>query len=422
MKDNTDLIIRWWFLLLAAAVPISIAATSVLYFPLIGLYVILGVWTFRRWPPTIGRVEKAFLCFWLISLLSAINGADPWQSRIRLGKDLYFLIAVLLGAYLGQNDRSLSTLTKVFMVSATVTACVGILQRVFGVNQSDNAGGYFLYLPPWLAHAPRPLLNHLSMVNGRAVGTRAHPLTFAEGLLFPLGYTLSVLAFRRTHWWKWAIAQGLILVGLLVSQSRGPWIAAAVMVILICLWHRKFTFYKRLALIYLPIALCFLAPSLRERASTITDKGYHSNSERLEMWQAGIRMVRDHPLLGVGPGTMNQVSPRYQLPARRLLGPWGHLHNTYVHVAAERGLLGLAAFLAFILMLGSEMCGGYYKANDVDEHKIIIFTGLLGLVGWLVAGLTETVAHDSNVLMVFYFTMGLALAASRRLLKDLKRV
>jgi O-antigen ligase len=425
-----DSVTAWWFLLLAAAAPVSIAATSLLYFPLIGLYIISGAWTFRRWPPYWGGVEKAFVCFWLVSLLSALFGADPLHSFIRLGKDLYFLILVLLGAYLARENRC-AQLAKVFMVSAIFTAAFGILQRIIGVDQTTNAGGTFFYLPPWLAQAPRSLLDHLSMVHGRAVGTRAHPLTYAEGLLFPLGYMLSVLAIRRAISWKWAIGQVLVLLALVVSKSRGPWIAAAAMVFLACLLHRNVSFYKRLALIYLPIALCFFAPSLRDRAVSITNPTYNSNSERLEMWQAGRRMIRDHPFLGVGTGTMTEMSSSYQMLARRREGPWGHLHNTYVNVAAERGLLGLAAFLLFILALASELWRGYRTANavtqvvtpnGVEDSKIIILTGLLSLAGWLVAGLTETIAHDSNVLMMFYFVMGLALAASRGLLKNLQRV
>jgi len=418
---NKESVIDGWFLLLAAVVPVSIAGTSLLYFPLIGLYILLGAWTFRQWPPHWGVVEKTFLCFWLISLLSALFGMNPWISRIRLGKDLYILILVLLGAYLAQENRN-TQLTKVFMMSAILTAAFGIVQRIIGVDQTTNAGGTFFYLPPWLAHAPRSLVDHLSMVHGRSVGTRAHPLTYAEGLLFPLGYTLSVLAVRRSFSWKWALGQFLVLLALVFSKSRGPWIAASAMVFVVCLLNRDIVFYKRLALIYIPVALCFFAPSMRARAFSITNNKYDSNSERLEMWQAGRRMIQDHPLLGVGTGTMTQESGSYQLAARRREGPWGHLHNTYINIAAERGLLGLAAFLIFILALASELWEGYQASNADEDSKIIILTGLLCLVGWLVAGLTETVVHDSNVLMMFYFVMGLALAASRGLLKNLQRV
>lgn len=412
-----------WFLLLAAVIPVSIAGTSILYFPLLSLYVLLGYWTFRQWPPQWGWVEKAFLSFWLLSVLSALFGVDPWHSRVRLGKDLYFLILVLLTAYLARENKG-SKLMKVFMISAIITAAFGILQKIIGVNQSDNSGGIFFYLPQWLAHAPRSLQNHLSMVNGRVVGTRAHPLTYAEGLLFALGYTLSLLTSRRAGWWKWAFGQGLVLLALLFSQSRGPWIAAVVMVLIVCLLHRDILLYKRLALIYILLALCFLSPSLRARALTITHTEYASNAERLEMWQAGRRMVQDHPLLGVGPGSMPLASPHYQSEKRRLDGPWGHLHNTFVNVAAERGLLGLLAFLTYIMVLASELWRGYRRAvvKDDEDSKIILLTALLGLAGWLVAGFTETVYHDSNVLMMFYFVMGIAVAASRGLLKDLKRM
>src|SRR5258708_7857672 len=102
-----------WFLFLASALPVSIAASSLLYFPLLSLYVLLGYWTFRRWPPQWGGIEKAFLIFWLLSVLSALFGMDAWHSRNRLGKDLYFLILVLLTAYLARENKG-SQLTKVF--------------------------------------------------------------------------------------------------------------------------------------------------------------------------------------------------------------------------------------------------------------------------------------------------------------------
>jgi len=419
-----DRVIAWWIIILAAVFPVSIAASSLLYFPLLGFYILLGAWTFKRWPPEWGPTEKAFTCFWIVSLLSALLGAAPWYSRIRLGKDLYFFILVLLTAYLAQ-EKTGPKLMKAFMISTLLTACFGILQRIIGVNQSTNAGGYFLYMPPWLSHAPRSLQNHLSMVTGRAVGTRAHPLTYAEGLLFALGYALSRLTGRRADWWKWAVAQYVILLGLVVSQSRGAWLAAIVMVIVACLLNRDVRFYKQLAVIYFSIGLCFLSPALRARAFSITKTTYEPNAERLEMWRAGAHMIKDHPLLGVGTGTMTLVSPHYQSEKQHLAyGPWGHLHSAYINSAAERGLLGLAAFLTFIVVLAFELWEGYRLSltETDDENRMIILTGLLGLVGWLVAGFTEAINHDSNVLMMFYFVMGLALAASRDLLKNLKRV
>jgi geranylgeranyl pyrophosphate synthase len=54
------------------------------------------------------------------------------------------------------------------------------------------------------------------------------------------------------------------------------------------------------------------------------------------MVEAGLRMVGERPLLGLGPDLVKRVYPLYRHPtAPRLLVP--HLHNSYVQLAAERG-------------------------------------------------------------------------------------
>src|SRR5882724_2531874 len=146
----TSSILSYWFSAWALATPISIAGTSIVYFPLLGAYVLGGVWTFRRWPPPWGSVEKAFLVFWLLSVASAVFGMDARHSTVRLSKDLYFLMTVLLGAYLAREPVG-PKLLKIFAIAAIVTAALGALQLAIGVNQSDSSGGFFYYLPSWIA-------------------------------------------------------------------------------------------------------------------------------------------------------------------------------------------------------------------------------------------------------------------------------
>jgi O-antigen ligase len=54
------------------------------------------------------------------------------------------------------------------------------------------------------------------------------------------------------------------------------------------------------------------------------------------------------PWLGVGMGNYALVYPRYALP--RWGDPLGHAHNFYLNVAAETGLLGLAAFVLLVVV------------------------------------------------------------------------
>ena len=75
--------------------------------------------------------------------------------------------------------------------------------------------------------------------------------------------------------------------------------------------------------------------------------------ERMAHLQAGARMLQARPLTGVGAGNFSVAYPDFAV------GTWyasrGHAHNYYLHIAAEAGLIGLAAYLA---LLGSLVLQG----------------------------------------------------------------
>ena len=111
-----------------------------------------------------------------------------------------------------------------------------------------------------------------------------------------------------------------------------------------------------LALVPIPILLLILLNpfDVRERVSSVfhphgdTD----SNEFRVICRRAGLRMIADHPWFGLGPEQVKAQLTNY-IPAdvpRPLPSGWyGHLHNIYLHYAAERGI---PTMLALMWMLG----------------------------------------------------------------------
>jgi O-antigen ligase len=88
--------------------------------------------------------------------------------------------------------------------------------------------------------------------------------------------------------------------------------------------------------------------SIFSRAVSSFDTTQASNLDRIRMLQAGVEMVRDYPLFGVGPANVKQVYPMYRrADAPRFRPP--HLHNNVMQIWAERGILALAGYL---LLLG----------------------------------------------------------------------
>ncbi len=400
---------------LAAVIPVSIAASNIVFFPLLALWLLGAQWTFARWPvPPWGRLATAYSIFLVVSLLSALLGGDIHHSlREIYNKDFYFLIALLLVALLReQADRE--RVARIFINFSLLMAAWGIVQFIVGVNQTDRSHGEFLYLPAWVAGWPRLLLNQLSMLNGRVAGTRSHPLTYAECLLLAYGFCLAFVRLEsRRSFRRWIVSSWLIGGALLLSLSRGPWLAAAIMTLLAFLpgWRQGGRW--RVAFVCLPILAIVVVAPLRARALSILDTNHHSNSERLHMWHAGRLMWQSRPILGIGPGNVKSASPLYQTDEERGQGPWGHLHSTFVNFAAERGAAGLLSYLFFIALLTGEFIKALYRRNVADWERAVLWASLFGIVGYLLSGVTETTYNASTVSMVFYFVMGLGLAVAR---------
>src|SRR5689334_18897487 len=108
--------------LLALVLPVSIAATNIVFFPLAALWLFGARRTFRKWPPTFGWPEKWFLLFLGVSLLSAFTGIDRAHSLREIkNKDLYILISVVLAA-LVRDFRKNARMFMIFMAAGVGTA------------------------------------------------------------------------------------------------------------------------------------------------------------------------------------------------------------------------------------------------------------------------------------------------------------
>ena len=74
-----------------------------------------------------------------------------------------------------------------------------------------------------------------------------------------------------------------------------------------------------------------------------------------------------------------------------------HLHNVPLHIAAERGLPALLAWLWFLILV----VRGLFKHLRSDEPRALSAAGLAAVVGMLTAGLFEYNFGDSEFLMLF---------------------
>jgi len=214
-------------------------------------------------------------------------------------------------------------------------------------------------------------------------------------------------ASRRKTWWAAAV---LLLAGLVLSGSRGYYIAfipAVTGLMVTELKQRHIRIVLSILALFVFVVLILVVPGIHSRIEhTITsDQSIVSrvNSLRVCGW-----ILAEHPLAGLGPGQL-VLHPEYLEKATSLglfidasSGTMKHLHNVYATIVAEDGVIGLGLFLWMLLALAKKLwCG--------DGLSRALFWGY---IGFLVGNLFDTQLMGPSAGMDFFFLAGLFIISS----------
>jgi len=132
-------------------------------------------------------------------------------------------------------------------------------------------------------------------------------------------------AATTVAWLTSAVALALTLV-------RGAWLGFGAGVLLALTGVRRWSI--AVAVVAAAVLLLLAVPRVRQRAETIADPADPTARERLAMLDAGLTMLRSHPLIGVGLGGVKRLYPAYA-PPKPSDGTRSHLHNTPLQIAVE---------------------------------------------------------------------------------------
>lgn len=297
------------------------------------------------------------------STLSAALAPDPLFSLRELGEWLAFLTFPLALALYRRVPRFATLAMRAFFLLAILLATWGIFE-------------YFV-------------LGHRTLEQ-RITGPAAHVMTYS-GLLLPLTLFFLVIWLHDRKWHQMlaAAATGLAL---LLTFTRGAWAGWLVAFLtLVATRFRRAVVWIATVLI---LAVTFSPFPLFERFVSSFDLTRASNLDRLRMLEAGVEIIRDYPLFGVGPPMIEEFYPLYRkADAPRFRIP--HLHNSPVQIWAERGVVAFAAYiliLAVFLFVFARLRRDPFARNRADA-------GLAILIALSVNGLFEFNFGDTEVLL-----------------------
>jgi O-antigen ligase len=126
---------------------------------------------------------------------------------------------------------------------------------------------------------------------------------------------------------------------------------------------------------------------------------------RLSMFHGAAHIFADHPIKGVGLGALVAVYPRYETVYDGKLVD--HVHNDYIEMLAETGLLGGICGLAFLWILFGE-AKSCYAADQGHFSRALHAGAVAGLCGMLLHSFVDFNLHIPSNALLFLLLAHLA--------------
>ncbi len=321
----------------------------------------------------------AFALFALISTITASEPLNAWFGFYRYTGFCTYLYCMLL--FLAAADFSEpEKIVPPMAATAALVSVVALLQYL-GLN----------FIPHYYHQG---LHTYATIGNQNFMGSYT---------VFVLPAAVYFYLRRRKVFWLGCAA--LIYAGLLVTMTRGAWLAAPLPLLLLLGYffreraNRKYVVILCLVLLLVTALLAPLhdwllvkrALSIQEQVTLAVTLEDAAGSSRLYIWKEALKLIPEHWAFGVGPDNLNiALGPGYYADKA---------HNIYIEVAVTMGLLALAAYLAFL---------SFFMRRWKNELGFLLF---LMILTYLIQGFfnIDVVA----VMPLFWITLGLFVANRR---------
>lgn len=216
------------------------------------------------------------------------------------------------------------------------------------------------------------------------------------------------------------VCVGVMLVAIMVCGSRGAVVGAACVLLVAWLRSPRKSAAFLMLILFLPGIFFVIPNASKERFRSVLDyKSDATATSRIIFWKAGLKMFRDHPLLGVGLANFPKMRVAeymdYEGPARAYVP-----HSIYIQALSELGIAGVVPFLA-LWILSFKMNSKTRKrllAEDPNNRRSFEYcfaAGLdLAMVGYLASGAFVAVLYYPHLWVLLGLTSGLHAGCSLR--------
>jgi len=325
---------------------------------------------------------------WLATQVLAMPTAICWQTAVDTLLHFGVCVAVFYAAARCAREPQWEPWLLGALSVATLLVCLTALEQQFGGLEATRRYA--------AEHANLSDAMRLKLTSRRVFGPFASPNSLAGFL---------VVAFAPVLAWLWSkaegkatkvtvvtLAGGVMVACVALSGSRGGFVALAAgalawLALQQCSGRRWLWGGVAMALV--------LAASLKVG---LIHLGRSSLEARLDYWGGAVRIIRDYPWLGTGPGTFGSIYPKYKTA---LTEEAQLVHNNFLQMWSDSGV---AAFVIFAALWAV----GLWEAARRRNAPLVA-----GLVAWTVHGLLDFDLYVPGIALPAFALLGVVHGLSR---------
>jgi O-antigen ligase len=354
------------FLVLFAFITSQISPAYIV-FGLLALLWVAARWRDGVWPRSLSSpiVGLAGLLA-LLTALSTVFSRDPATSVRHLG-GISLLLLLPITMDLVDEPRRARLVFLALSANAVILSFIGFWQFAHGGDDLEN----------------------------RIMATLSHWMTFS-GLTMIAGCLLLGFALEERGPRRWlGLAAVIPFTAMVLTFTRNAYVGTlAALALYFLVRNPKGLLYLVPALF---VVFLLAPPSIRARISSIASLQDRTNRDRIAMAHAGLRMICEAPLFGVGPEMVKRYytlyrdedAPQWRVP---------HLHNNTLQIAAANGLFAAAAYLGFMALFFARTVVLLRREKRPDRAALLAGALLAG-TALFVAGFFEYNFGDTEVEM-----------------------
>jgi O-antigen ligase len=293
----------------------------------------------------------------------------------------------------GPDRHSTRRIVAGWALGAALVGLIGLAQYVLRIRVVLAEGG----------------LNRL-----RSIYYSPNSVALYLGRVWPMLVAGTILGRGRRARRTAGICLAVTTFALVLSFSRGALlIGIPAAILLMGVWAGGRYRWAAVALVAAG-ALALIPLMTVPRFGSLLDVGRGSTFFRLELWRGTIAMIRDHPVLGVGPGQFAEAyRTRYILPAAWSEPTLTHPHNIVLDHWTRLGIAGLAAGIAVQWAFWRTVWSRGRGSDRRGLRRDALMIGLGGsMVVLLAHGLVDNTIFSQDMAMAFSLTLGVAHASA----------